>query len=315
MLLLLFTLGIAGALFWRQDISDWYRLQRYDPPARVAQVTQTTAMTDYGRRLLYVNNPVFVTGREIFAQKCPLHIEKTIVMGCYLGRDNGIYVYDVDDPRLKGVIETTTAHEMLHAGYGRLKGSQKEKVDAMLLRFANKHLKDERIKKTLTAYENANAEMTNEMHSIFATEVAELTPELETYYAEYFTDRKKVLAEMQRYQNEFTSREAKMTDYDTKLAKIKQDLDILDVSLRRQLGQLDTLQSQMSDYQAAEEYASYNGLVGRYNVAVDAYNTELEQAKALLKSHNEMVDQRNAIALEEQQLVKALSGDALPSKK
>lgn len=313
--LLFFGLLFLLAYNKQQSLIDWYKLRGYTPPVRVAQMAATDGMTAYGQRLFYVNKPEFVSTRKAFAAKCPVDMEKTIVLGCYLPSDRGIYLYDVTDARLHGVVETTAAHEMLHAGYDRLSRRERQHIESLLLTFARTKLQDKRIKDTLAAYQQAHADMGNEMHSIFATEVTTLTPELETYYRRYFTDRHKVLAEMSRYQNEFTERETKVAQYDTTLKQLKSDIEALQTSLESQHTQLDTLQAEMSRLQAGGNYRSYNAMIDSYNYQVDRYNVELERARTMVDEYNQTVEARNALATEEQSLVKALSGDALPTKK
>jgi|JI10StandDraft_1071094.scaffolds.fasta_scaffold03612_7 hypothetical protein len=313
---LLVLAGIVGLAYWKQQAAlDWYKLRGYTPSSRVSQMATTDDMTDYGRHLFYVNKPEFLPTRAAFAAKCPVDMEKTIVLGCYLRGDDGIFLYDVTDQRLHGVVETTAAHEMLHAAYERLSYREKRHIESLLMDFARTKLQDKRIKDTLTAYQKAKADMGNEMHSIFATEVATLTPELETYYQRYFTDRRKVIAEMTRYQNEFTSRETKVAEYDVQLKQLKTEVEASNTSLEAQLSQLDGMQNQMNAYESAGNYRSYNAMVSSYNYAVDRYNADLENARGLVDRYNQMVEARNALATEEQSLVKSLSGDALPSKK
>lgn len=313
--LLFFGLLFLLAYNKQQSLIDWYKLRGYTPPVRVSQMAATDGMTAYGQRLFYVNKPEFVSTRKAFATKCPVDMEKTIVLGCYLPSDRGIYLYDVTDARLHGVVETTAAHEMLHAGYDRLSRRERQHIESLLLTFARTKLQDKRIKDTLAAYQRAHADMGNEMHSIFATEVATLTPELETYYQRYFTDRRKVIAEMTRYQNEFTTRETKVAEYDVQLKQLKTEVEASNTSLEAQLSQLDGMQNQMNAYESAGNYRSYNAMVSSYNYAVDRYNADLENARGLVDRYNQMVEARNALATEEQSLVKSLSGDALPSKK
>ena len=310
----LVTLLVLSAVFiWlfvaRQDVMDWVKLRSYTPSSQIASINGTIGLTEYGQKLFYVNHPEVDTDRAVFAQRCPVDVEKTIVLGCYLSGDNGIYLFDPADERLDGVTEATAAHEMLHAAYDRLPNKERQRIDGLLNDFYKTQLQDERIKKTIASYKKANAPLSNEMHSIFGTEVQNLSPELEAYYTQYFSDRKLVLAQLARYQEEFSKREAQVAAYDAQLAVQKPQIEQFEVSIKANLSRLDSVQDQLTSYQAADNTQAYNALVPRYNDLVNTYNSQLDSLKALTKSYNEIVDLRNSLALEEATLLKSLSGD------
>ncbi len=52
--------------------------------------------------------------------------------------------------------------------------------------------------------------------------------------------------------------------------------------------------------------SAYNSRVAHFNSLVRAYNSGLAQLRLEIASYNQKVAERNAIALEEQQLVEAL---------
>ena len=140
------------------------------------------------------------------------------MLGCYHSGQSGIFVLDVTDSRLDGVEQVTAAHEMLHAAYDRLSRSERSKVDAMLEDYYKNDLKDQRIVETINAYKKSEPkDVVNEMHSIFATEIASLPAPLEKYYQRYFTDRGQIVANAERYKSEFTSRQEAIVGYDAQL--------------------------------------------------------------------------------------------------
>ncbi len=306
---------LITAVVQRQALLDWWKLRGYSPPATISQIATTDTMTDYARHLLYVNKPDLIASRALLTQHCPINVEKTIILGCYKPVDEGIFLYDVSDPRLQGVVEVTAAHEMLHAGYERLSGADKANVDVMLQAYYKTGLKDERLIKTFQAYKDSGADVTNEMHSIFGTEVAILPAPLETYYKRYFTDRQMVIAEENRYESEFTSREAQVTAYDSQLHNLKLSIDANKAALDQQAADLVSLEATLNGYKDSADYAAYNSTVKQYNQKVDVYNRLLNHAKSEVEQYNQIVDRRNSIASEEQQLVQSLSGNTLPAKK
>lgn len=312
--LLVALVGLAGVLVWRQQaIEDWWRLRGYSAPAAVAQLASEDAMTAEAKHLFYVNRPV-VTAGSAFTGHCPAGSEKTVVLGCYVSPDKGIYVYAVTDTRLDGVEQVTAAHEMLHAAYRRLSTAERKKVDAMLMSYYDHGLTDQRIRDTIAAYKKSEPnDVVNEMHSVFGTEVSQLPAPLEQYYRRYFTDRSSVTAYTANYQAEFTGRQAQIAAYDVQLKGLKQQIDANEASLKQQKASIDSESQQLQRERDQGMIAAYNSGVAGYNRSVDTYNALLVSTRNLINQYNDIVAARNAIALEEQQLAGELSGKSLPA--
>jgi len=312
-LVVLAALVAVGAVLYTQQqaLIDWWKLRGYAAPAAVAQLATDATMTDQARHLLYVNHPQ-ITGGSTFTSQCPVGGEKTVVLGCYLTNDHGIFIYDVTDIRLDGVEQVTAAHEMLHAAYDRLSKKERSDVDALLMDYYQTGLTDQRIKDTIEAYKKSEPnDVVNEMHSIFGTEVAELPQALEDYYTQYFTDRHVVTDRTAKYQNEFTSRQKQVADYDAQLAALKTQIDDDERQLTAQKAALEAQSAQLNAQRTAGNIDQYNAAVASYNRAVNTYNTLLAAAKKRIAQYNTIVDQRNAVVLEEQQLTRAISANSL----
>jgi hypothetical protein len=308
LLLVVVAIGLG-----RQSILDWWALRGYTAPANVAALGTQDTMTSKARHLLYVNHPVVASGKQ-FTGHCPAGSEKTVVLGCYVGNDAGIYVYQVTDARLNGVEQVTAAHEMLHAAYRRLSSGERTKVDAMLTDYYEHGLTDQRVKDTIAAYKKSEPhDVVNEMHSVFGTEIAELPAPLETYYRQYFANRAAVTGYTASYQAEFTDRQAKVAAYDTQLKTMKQQIDTDQAALDQQKSQLTRQAQQLDSERSGGQIGEYNAGVASYNHDVQTYNALLAATKDLIQQYNGIVDARNALALEEQQLTQELSANALPS--
>lgn len=299
-LLGILVLAYGGVLFKHQALLDWWHLHGYTAPTAVAQLAADDTLTPKAKRLLYVNHPV-ISGGSAFTGHCPAGSEKTVVLGCYIGNDAGIYVYAVTDPRLEGVEQVTAAHEMLHAAYRRLSSAERRKVDALLMDYYNHGLTDQRIKDTLNAYKISEPkDIVNEMHSIFGTEVAQLPNALEQYYQQYFTSRQKVAAYTAAYQGEFTSRQSQVAADDAQLKLLKTQIDANEA----------TLMSQKTELEAEREAVQNSGnaaTVADYNRKVDAYTNLQAKTRELIAQHNALVVRRNALAIEENELQQELS--------
>lgn len=293
----------------RQAIFDWSRIRNYQAPAVISQLATDTTMNSSTRRLFYVYHPE-LDDKQNFSNHCPDQGEKTIVLGCYISQ-RGIYLYNVSDPRLAGVQQVTAAHETLHAAYDRLSPSEKNYVNA-LINQAYDELTDERIRSTIEDYRKAGADTTNELHSILGTEVRNLPPELEAYYARYFTDRKKIVSYSENYEKVFTDRDNQamslldqINKIEAQLPGLKNDVDTLEISLATEF------QSLEKDRKTTTDPSGFNARVAAYNNEVAVYKGKVSTYNSLVKQHNDLLGQYNAIALEENELIKAL--DSHPS--
>ncbi len=279
-------------------MADWWRLQGYTPPANVLSLAGEDTMTPYAKHIFYVNHPNIVAGTSSFHSACP-QSEQTIVLGCYHSNQAGIDVFDVMDSRLNGVEEVTAAHEMLHAAYDRLSGSERAEIDTQLEDFFNNDLHDQRVKDTINSYHQTEpGQEVNEMHSILGTEVSNLTPSLEAYYKKYFSNRSAVTTFASKYEDEFSSRVARIDAYDTQLASLKQQIESGENSLDSQLTQLQEDRARLDSLRSSGQLAEYNSSVSAFNAEVNQYNSAVSRLRTNIDNYNDIVTQRNAIASE-----------------
>lgn len=305
---LLIGIALLAVLFLqRQNILDWWALRGYTPPANISAIADEAALTDGARKVFYVNKPQLLDS-STFNEKCPdAGGEKTIVLGCYHGNQHGIYLYDVTDERLDGIEQVTAAHELLHAEYDRLSSSERKHINSLLEDYYKNTLKDQRLLDIIDAYKISEPnDVVNEMHSIFATEIADLPQELETYYSRYFTDRKKVIAYAQAYQSEFTSRQKQVMAYDAQLADLKAQISDKQQSLEAQNGTLIAERARLDELRAAGDIKAYSAGAASFNEKVATYNQGVTELKSIVAEHNTIVDKRNSVALEQQELSQAI---------
>lgn len=301
----IFFLIVAGLLstwLFRQEILDWWVLRDYQPPTAVVQLADSTTMTDKARRIFYVNRPEISNATE-FNSECSQ--ETSIVLGCYApGR--GIFLYNIDDPRLSGVKEVTAAHEMLHAAYDRLPTRDKIRING-LTQSAYLELTNPRIKANIAKYQAQDpGSVPNELHSILATEVGKLPAELEEYYKTYFSNRLAVVALSEHYEAEFTSREKQVNDFDEQLTSLKLEIDGLNQDLDLQHKALVSEKERLDGILRSGDVKEYNQLVSGYNAQVNDYNLSVKNAEKLIANYNQTVKKRNDIALEVKDLAQSI---------
>jgi uncharacterized coiled-coil DUF342 family protein len=302
-------LGVVGHL---QAISDYVRLYNFQPDIQTSTLADQTTMTPEARRLFYINHPQ-IDDRTSFNSVCNKNGEQTIVLGCYHSKDRGIYLFDVTDVRLNGVEQVTAAHEMLHAAYDRLSAGERTKIDGELQNFYDTSVHDQRIRDTMAAYQKSEPDdVVNEMHSIFATEIGTLTPQLESYYSQYFTKRAAVVQFADNYQQEFTSRQDQVAAYDKQLSGLKQQINQNTTTLKQRESEINTMQRQMEADRVNGNVNAYNAQVPAYNAKVDQYNSLIRTTQNAISEYNRIVAVRNDLALQVRELTKSISSQLSP---
>ncbi|MGI9028347.1 MAG: coiled-coil domain-containing protein [Candidatus Saccharimonadales bacterium] len=305
---------IVGSLFaisQRQQIFDWWALRNYTPSERIVGLANDTTMNDATRRLFYVNHPE-LNDKDTFRNKCPA-TEQSIVLGCYVQR-TGIYLLDVTDERLSGVIQVTAAHETLHAQYDRLSSEERARVDTMTSSFFA-GLQNDRLTKTIEQYRAKDPSVVpNELHSILATEIKDLSPELEAYYSRYFTNRAQIVAFSEKYEDTFVKLTEQVEQYDARLAALKETIASNQLEIEAQNTEIEQQKQRLDSLINDNSTNQYNAAVPGYNALVNAYNRLIASTRASINEYNTIVEQRNAIATTEEELVEAINSNAMPRK-
>ncbi|HYF96528.1 MAG TPA: hypothetical protein VD947_00645 [Patescibacteria group bacterium] len=308
-------LAIGFANF--QEISDWLKLRNYQPGSRIVELADKTTMKDGARRVFYVNHPQLNDKQEFKGNCYDKAKEETIVLGCYVSSIDrkGIYLLNVTDKRLEGVVEVTAAHEMLHAMYERLDKKERQRIDRLTIDFFTSST-DERLKQTIENYRAKDpAVVPSELHSILPTEVHTLTPELEQYYVQYFSDRQKVVEFSDKYEKAFIDIETKAEAYEDKLADLKQKIETNKLQIESMGKEIDERQKELEALLSSNQVSEYNQQVPKYNRLVEEYNRMVNQTKQTIASYNELLEQRNQLIIQQHELYEAIDSNAINEKR
>lgn len=298
---------ILGIRF-TQELEDWSRLATYRPSSEIAKLATTTTMTPLAQRLFYVNNPT-IESKKLSLNLCKTS-EHTIVLGCYVVR-KGIFLQEVADPRLKGVMEVTAAHEMLHVVYQRMSIFEQSQINKQLQQ-ALSQLQNPRILKLVATYNRQDPKsVDNELHSILGTEVNNLSPELEEHYRAYFTNRSTVVALSERYEGVFTALRAKAKTLNQQLITRKSALEQLSAQVKQEAQTIESERSTLQTSIVANPQSDYSFRISNFNDRVRNYNQLVGQLKAQTDTYNQMVTEHNSIALEEKSLVESLENKSM----
>lgn len=237
--LVVVLLSVAVTLFLvlnRQQIVDQVYAWQYTPPAAITAIADRTSMSDNGRFLFYASHPS-IEESQVFNDKCARIERSAAILGCYNGRN--IYVYNVTNPKLDGIREVTSAHEMLHAAYMRLGDEERKNVDALVEAEYAKLSDDAEFAERMAFYARTEpGERDNELHSIIGTEVASISPALEQHYKRYFDDRAKVVALHTQYASVFAGLQQRSEELSQQLTVLADAIETNSDIYNTRVGQL-----------------------------------------------------------------------------
>lgn len=307
---LILLIAIGGLLAWQHNyVTDWFVLHDYRPSTPVRQLAQDDTMTAYAKRLFYVNKPQ-IDSKAAFNAHCSNGNDQVTVLGCFTGNRNGIYVYNVTDPRLAGIEQVTAAHEMLHQAYERLSASEQANVNALLMTY-DKTITDPALKAKIKEYQKIEPHnVADEMHSVFGTEVDNLPPQLEKYYSQYFTDRRKITRYHDQYEAVFTQRQQQISSYDSQINSLNSQIASGKAAIASDELSLQNERTQMNEYTQTGQISTYNSMVPGFNSLVNSYTALTNKTNSLISQYNSLIVARNAIATQEQQLEQAINSQA-----
>ena len=308
------SVGLVGAVIYRSDIIDQFRVWQYQPSSEIASLADRASMSDSGKYYCYIAHPKLEAADE-FNQECRRAEPASALLGCYKSGTETIHIYDVDDSSLDGVEEVTAAHEMLHVAYARLSQSEREELSP-LLESAYSKVEDDKLAERMDYYERAQpGSRENELHSILATEYADIGDELEDYYKKYFVDRNKVVELYNSYNQQFEYNEsqadqlaakleaqraqidAAVSQYESDMASLNQDIESF--NQRAKSGEF-TSQSEFASQRTALQSRSDQLSATRVSLMsqIDAYNSDVEKLNALgreIERLNNSLDSMKAV--------------------
>lgn len=311
LLLLVFVLAVA---YHRQYIYDAYRYYEYQPSSEVASLAESTGMSDQGRFLFYASQPL-LQNAEDFRNSCDKKEASSIVLGCYDGHD--IYIYNVEDERIKTVRATTAAHEMLHAAYKRLSSKDRAYVDGLLeAEYATLRL-DQDMADRVALYERTEpGERLNELHSIIGTEIETISPELEAYYRRYFTDRNRMVSLHKQYESVFTALRKQAEELRRQLNELNQAVGIKTEKYKNEVGEVQAAvdnfntRARSGAFASQAEFSRERQLLVARSDALEALRLDINSS---VDYYNALVAQLNSIATETETLNKSLNGHLAPA--
>lgn len=273
------ALAAAGvvAYTYRGDIQDHFLATSFDPSPRILEVQSEITLTPRADRVFLASQPT-IGGREEFSRWCARvdHTEEGHVLGCYA--DRRIRLFEVTDTRLLGVVETTAAHELLHATFARLSQDKRAELSKSLIAYYDELSQtDEEFRLRMSVYEDlSRSAFANELHSVFGTEVRELPQELEEHYAQWFTDRSVIVDWYDGYHGVFTELKAEADQLNAELESLREDIEQRSAVYDASVQQFNT---DAADFKARNERYEFSG----NKLLFDSLRSELLDRQANLE--------------------------------
>lgn len=282
-------IAVAGAMLWailnRQWVYDFLRGMGYEPVGEMARIRDDLSLTERGEFLFRASQPV-LSSREEFNDKCRAVMdEEMAVLGCY--RNDNIYVYDISSAELDGIRELTTAHELLHAVWGRMSEEERDALAdelALVLKQNQDVLKSE--------IDNYDAsEQREELFVRAGTEVANLPVELEKVYGEIFEDQDMVVGFYNKYIAVFRAMEQEMDALKAEMEEIQAQIDSLTAEYELRA---DALDAEIDEFNVCANRAGCFASDGEFYARRNVLVAEQEALEGLYVRVNELVDEYNA---------------------
>ncbi len=288
-MILVMILGVAIYLN-RLLIKDLFLAISYSAPENVASVREKIQLTDRANLIFSATHPD-LEDRDDFNENCNAHTIEISVLGCY--SDGKIHIYNIQSKELNGIVESTAAHELLHAVWERLDGGEKFRLTDYLLDIYNDKKYHDLLADDLGTY--GQAERIDELHSRVGTEIMDLPEELEQHYAKYFKDQDRIVGFYENYISPFRELEAEIDALSSELEELNEKIE----------------QQSQEYYARAEKFindaAEFNSCANTQGCFASNYAFQLrrnelvsEQSNldALFDETNELVKQYNSLVAE-----------------
>lgn len=194
-----------------------------DPTPEVAALAGEMFLTDEGRDLLYMAEPELLPAAD-FAGRCDRGAGAAGTggaVGCYHSTAGGletggrIVIYAPQDPRLRGFVVETAAHELLHAAWNELSTDDQDAATRTLATVvAGIDPADDIHTQIAGSVGDEAANRPTELFAYVGTQVWQpggLDPALEALYARYVADREALVAVHTAFQTQIDTLTADVT--------------------------------------------------------------------------------------------------------
>lgn len=310
MLLTITLLGCAAFFAYQEriNIQNWLLAQDYTPTTKISDTAAKLHLTESGKLLFYSTHPEITNGTN-FRNGCSAiaHSESAHVVGCYT-HAHKVYVFDVTDSRLQGIVEVTAAHELLHGAWAQMSRTEQEALANQLnTLYAQLQLTDEALKERMEVYSELDKlHFANELHSVLATEVKELPAWLEEHYSKWFNNRQNIVNMFFNYRSIFATLQAEAQEIENQMQSLRETIENerlgFELDVERYNIAVSNFNSRNDNYEFSQSPDEFYQLVERYREErqeltarraqiqnkIDEYETLRERLMAISETSKEL---------------------------
>lgn len=302
------VMALAVYVYYFTDAKDMVKNIGYMVPTEVAEVAGELPLTNKGKIILAASRPE-LNDRKEFNENCKSHDAEISVLGCYT--DETIYLYDIKTNELPGIVQSTMAHELLHAAWDRLNTFEKTALQEQLMKVYEENR--EALASDLSLY--AEEDRIDELHSRIGTEIMNLPESLERHYAKYFSDQDAVVAFYNQYSEPFKKLSAEI---DALSEEIERKREEIDKQTEEYYKRVDVLNAEIDEFNSCAEtpdcfdqatfYARRDILSAKLDELTAVYNDLNEQ----VLEFNKIVEEYNNNVFRTKALEDKINSNALP---
>lgn len=220
------TLALCLAVVNRQIIKDDIAGARFTPTEEIETLTRSLELSAAGDRIFNATQPS-LDGSQRFNEQCAAVHKSELghVLGCYI--EDRIYLFEVTDERVSGIVLVTAAHELLHAAYSRLRPGDRALLGEQLRDYYDERSKtDADLKKRMAMYSGlSEANFANELHSVLGSEVDGLPRWLEDHYSNYLRHRSVTTNAYENYRAIFQGLKDDAAQLQQELKDLREDVE------------------------------------------------------------------------------------------
>lgn len=260
----------------RQDISDHFAAQSFDPSAEMVQLTDRLDLSDRGRRVFFATHPT-LEASQAFNEQCADvdHSEEGHILGCYT--NDRIHLFKVTDERLNGIVEVTAVHELLHAAWGRMSDADRsELVNSLTDLYNEMVIDDPALADRMSVYATLTPiSFANELHSVLGTELRDLPDWLDQHYSRWLEDRSVIIDYFDSYHEIFNEIQARAVELQAQLNEIRESVESRSDAYDAAVTQLNLDIQDFNRRNAEFEFADDEGEFWRQRGMLEARSAEL----------------------------------------
>lgn len=298
-ILAIFLLIFATVNF--QSLKDIYLSLTFTPSEPLKSIESSLSLTSLGDRIFRASMPSLESDHNSFEKSCYSEEDspEASVLGCFT--DEKIFVYEISSEELAGVVESTSAHELLHAIYSRLSSSEHTSLTPVLEEVYSSA--PDEFRNSIELY--PDSQRLEEIYVRSGTQLRDLPDSLEAHFKNYFENRDKIVAFYDSYIAPFTAIKNTLSSLESELSSLKSEIDAESASYSSRsdafLASANAFNSCASTPNCYTEsafnsertrllaeqssleslYNSLNAKIDSYNKKVELYNSNIFHGKSL----------------------------------